>query len=212
MKKTIAMLVLGGAICSSFAQGTLTFNNAAATLISTNTVHGGPATGTTSPVLGSWYYALLTAPTTTTTYAGNNDPNWTFRAIATNSANATGGRLVGGQPTTVGIAGGSTLNFIIRGWSANLGATWSEVLNSLQTPAGIAGGSYYLGQSAIGLNAIFNDPAASPVNPAFGTGGGSTVPGFTLDFTQVPEPSSMALAGLGAASLLLFRRDRKSVV
>jgi len=207
MKKTIAMLVLGGAICSSFAQGTLTFNNSATTLISTNTTHGGPATGPASPVLGSWYYAMFTAPVAITTYGGNEDPNWTLRETATNSAAASGGRLVGGQPATA-LAGGSTVNFIIRGWSANLGTSWAQVLSTLQTPAGIAGGSYFIGQSAIGLNAIFNDPAAAPVNGAFGTSGGSTVPGFTLDFTQVPEPSSMALAGLGAASLLLFRRRK----
>lgn len=201
------MLVLGGAICSSFAQGTLTFNNSATTLISINATQGGPATGTTSPVLGSWYYAMFTAPTAVLSYTGDTDPNWILRETATNSAAASGGRLIGGQPPTA-LPGGSTVNFIIRGWSANLGTTWSEVLNSLQTPAGISGGSYYLGQSAIGLNAIFNDPAAAPVNGAFGTSGGSTVPGFVLDFHQVPEPSSMALAGLGAASLLLFRRRK----
>jgi hypothetical protein len=47
---------------------------------------------------------------------------------------------------------------------------------------------------------------AAPVNPTFGTAG-PTTPGFTL--VPIPEPSTFALCGLGAAALLLFRR-RKS--
>ncbi len=199
MKRTLSALVLGLVVSSSFAQGTLTFNNSASTLISTN-ILGGP-TGPTSPVLGSWYYALFTAPTSVTTYLDHNDPNWTFRAIATNTANATGGRLSGGQPATT-IPSGSTLNFIIRGWSANLGTSWAQALNNLNNPA--FGQNYFLGQSAIGLNAIFNDPIA-PVNGAFGTGGGPAVPGFVL-YLDIPEPTSLSIVGLGAALLLRFRR------
>jgi len=207
MKKTLATLVLAGAICSSFSQGTLTFNNSALTLISTNATSGGPATGTASPSLGSWYYALFSANTAVTTYAGNEDPAWTLRQTATNTAAASGGRLSGGQQATA-LPGGSTVNTIVRGWSANLGTTWAAVLNSLNNPGSISGGSYYLGQSAIGLNAIFNDPSAAPVNGVFGTTGGALIPGFVLNLNVVPEPSSMALAGLGAASLLLFRRRK----
>ena len=45
-----------------------------------------------------------------------------------------------------------------------------------------------------------------------GLGGGLTTPpnwvGQSFSLTAVPEPSSMALAGIGAASLVFFRRKK----
>lgn len=207
MKRTLTTLILGLVVCSSFAQGTLTFNNSSLTLISTNSVEGGPPTGPTSSVLGSYFYAMFTAPVSVTTYGGVNDANWTLRETATNTAAASGGRLVGGQPPTA-LPGGSTVNFIILGWEAHLGTSWAQALNNLNSPFLEF---YWLGQSAIGMNAIFNDPAAAPVNGAFGTTGGPVVPGFVVNFNygpNTPEPSCLVISGLGAALLLLNRRRK----
>jgi hypothetical protein len=43
----------------------------------------------------------------------------------------------------------------------------------------------------------------------FGTTPGTTVQGFMLNTVPVPEPSTFALAGLGAAALLIFRRRKE---
>ncbi len=63
----------------------------------------------------------------------------------------------------------------------------------------------------IGTSLIGNDytmgGGAIPVAGLMGVTG-SSVGGFNMTIIPVPEPSSMVLAGLGAASLLLFRRRK----
>jgi hypothetical protein len=100
-----------------------------------------------------------------------------------------------------GIAGGSTADFIVRGWSATAGATYAEALATFNGPTAVG----FFGVSRIGNNIVLSDGAGIPVTTLFGVGG-NQIGGFNL--VPVPEPSSMALAGLGAASLLIFRRRK----
>jgi hypothetical protein len=62
------------------------------------------------------------------------------------------------------------------------------------------------GVSAIGTGAAGGTGASGNAFPPFPLFGGTGITqGFTLG---IPEPSSIALAGLGAATLLLFRRRK----
>ena len=77
---------------------------------------------------------------------------------------------------------------------AKLGVrVWDTLSGSSYAIAGVRGQSPTLFQSA-------------------GLGGGLTTPpnwvGQSFSLVVVPEPSSMALAGIGAASLLIFRRRK----
>ena len=152
MKKILIIAAVFAGVASSFAQGTLTFNNSGTTLISVGA--GGPApAGPTAPALGGYIYGLFTAPVNADVNSGATDSSWqTIQVYATNTAAATGGRLSGGQqPTT--LAPGSTANILVRGWSSNLGSTWAEVLNWYNTQRGVSVAGYF-GESAVGLDAI----------------------------------------------------------
>jgi hypothetical protein len=65
--------------------------------------------------------------------------------------------------------------------------------------------------SEVGVSGSFSikpgNPAATPIpDPPASTLG--LFPGMTLAVAVIPEPSSLALAGLGAAALLIFRRRK----
>jgi len=197
MKKILITLSLAAIVSSSQAQGLINFFNSASTLVtlSSNSVN----LGSTPTTLGQFRYELFIAPAGTAnsalfTSAGN---------IATNQASA--GRFTGGANASVaGAPAGSTRAILVRGWSTGLGANYSSALVNYNQ--GLGG---FLGESAIAPNFIFggfDGVATLPTLPAFSGTAIST--GFSLVYAPVPEPSSMALAGLGAASLLIFRRKK----
>jgi hypothetical protein len=112
------------------------------------------------------------------------------------------GQFNGGNPfalpssTTLspgGYPAGTPIAFQIRAWTAAAGASYEEALLN-------ANPSRVYGHSAVGSA----NPTASPAAGAtlFGASPGQ-VSGFAL--SQIPEPSTIALALLGGA-LLLFRR------
>jgi len=213
-------------------------SSAAGTKISVNSAIGGGATGLTPAVAGSFYYALFYSQTLSTvngsgasiipTLAGNgtyvwSDPvDWHFAGnggpytvngtpftssgYATNVATA--GRISGGAPDAVGgVAAGGSAYFTVVGWSSNMGATWGAVQTLL------SGGSLlpnmYLGESAVSPLLGTGDNFLA-ITPAIIQTSGS-IPGWTLglvNVTLIPEPTTMALAGLAGLSLLLFRRRK----
>jgi hypothetical protein len=196
MKKLLTLAALVGTAAMSFGQGQISWNNTAGTLISVN---GASMSPSTSPAT-TYNFGLFIAPDGTAAPTGVNDANWQFvGAYAVNSTAAAGaGRLT--NPGTATIAGygiGTTVAFIIRGWQSTTGAgDWAAALPGLT-----AVGTSALGNALLGGGAI-------PLPITFGTGAGQ-VGGFNITPTTiVPEPSSMVLAGLGAASLLLFRRRK----
>jgi hypothetical protein len=86
--------------------------------------------------------------------------------------------------------------------------------NSAPLTDQLAGAMGFFGETTIGN---VNPAAASPGNPIFFTSStplANSDPIFSLNtqmyqLVPVPEPATMALAGLGGLSLLLFRRQRK---
>jgi hypothetical protein len=191
MKK---LLILAGLLSvttfSSFGQGQMSWANTSGTLISVN--------GAVMPVradAGTTYsFALFVAPLGTAAPSSALDSNWQLvSAYTLNSTAAAGaGRMLnGGTATITGFAAGASVNFIVRGFSNSDGSTtWNPLL--------LTG----LGTSSLGTISLGG--GTLPIPAAFGVSAGQ-IGGFNI---VVPEPSSMALAGLGAASLLLFRRRK----
>jgi hypothetical protein len=217
MKKLLTLAALLGAASLSFGQGTVNFSAgaAASTRISTNSVYLGASTGAISSPRDSFYFALFVAPTNAVTSVGSAfraDPTtlgYTFTGlIGTNSGVL--GRLTGNNSDGValvpGYATSASGNFIVVGWSANLGASWAAVQTWLQNydANGIANAYYGSSQGAFSVQL---GGGAIPAGGIFG-GGVGQIAGFTLGLAPVPEPSTFALAGLGAAALLIFRRRK----
>jgi len=196
MKKLAAMLCLSAMTTGAFAQGLINFNNSSTTLISANI---GGNVATLSGASGSYLFGLLTSASATGPF--------TFASVyGTNLVNTTGGRFTGGNGVPVnGWAPGATMFYEIASWSTAGGVV---TFNSAWVKAdGTVGTSLpsLFGVSAIGSGVAGGGANSLPPLPLFGGVSGLTQ-GFTLQ--GVPEPTSMALAGLGAAALLIFRRRK----
>ena len=194
MKKLAAILCLSALSTGAFAQGLINFFNSATTLVSS-----GQTTQTATAISGSpgaYYFALLTSP------VGAN--NFTFANVyGTNQAVA--GRFLGGANIQVsGWAPGTARDFKVAGWSQNLGPTFNASWLT-SAPAGV---NQFFGVSSLGTGQAggFNGTGTLPNLNIFG-GATGIQNGFAL-ITATPEPTSMALAGLGAAALLIFRRRK----
>jgi len=225
MKKVLTLAALMGIASLSFGQGYVSFSagSTTATRVSTN---GTAVAGSNAPI---WYYALFAAPSTISNGTNSStslDPTttgWTVVAYGTNGTLA--GRLNGNTTTdsAVQIPGfgvGSSADFAIAGWSANIGNTWAQVEAFFNNSAQLTQASHDAGSQA-GTAGFFgiapltadNVPLAAsggPYNGLFGTATG-LIQGFSLaniTATATPEPTSMALLGLGSAALLIFRRRK----
>jgi len=199
MKKLAAILCLGALTTGAFAQGLVAFANGPTTLISLTPAVGSPAAISASPV-GSYYFALLTAATAAGPFTLN-----TPAIYATNTA--AGSKLGPGTytPAVAGWAPGATMFYEVAGWSASLGTTYNPAWATLASNKFPANG--FFGMSGIASGAAGGGSPPAPALPLFG---GTGLAGFSLGTvtTGVPEPTSMALAGLGAAALLIFRRRK----
>jgi len=108
---------------------------------------------------------------------------------------ALGAGLFSAGTVTIGnIAEGANAEYFILAWTGAF-TSWD---------AAFASGSSILGQSAIATTAT-GDPLATPV-PGFPVSLRPTFAGLNL--SPIPEPTGFALAGLGLAALLVFRRRR----
>lgn len=193
MKKLAAILCLTALATGAFAQGLIKFQNSSTTLVSV----GGTAQA------GTFYYALLAAAPGTTDRAA-----FQFTGLyATNTATA--GRLQGGS--LLGVTANSAWpalterSFYVAGWSSDLGVTFNQDWLSGNFGAVSTG---FFGWSAIATGTSGGpDPVTGQTVPALALWSGTTLTsGFNL--TPIPEPTTMALAGLGAAALLIFRRRK----
>lgn len=213
MKKLLTVAALMGVASLSFGQGIVNFGNTTASIthVQTNSVVGGANTGRISGPAGSYYFALFVAPNGTAFNPALT--GWSFVATATNTgalgrfygANTTDGQSVPG----FGIS--STASFLVAGWSANLGSSWQQVqpwYEALQA-TGLAPTAGAFGFSRVASDIVLGG-GAIPVPNIFGTAA-TQATGFQLALaptTIIPEPTSFALAGLGAAALMIFRRRK----
>jgi len=227
MKKLIATIALAGLAASVFAQGYVNMGNGATTTVTTNgtvnylgqSVNAGTTTGNTTgsgAAPQGYYYALLvqsysgSGPFAATGITTLGAEGWLVSgAYATNSLSS--GRFGGGtdEPTTANAAPGADLQYLVLGWTANesTGANAATILASLSS-GNWANLNGYVGISSVGQVASLAGSPPATASTLFGTAPGITS-GFVLDSVQtVPEPATMALAALGGASLLLFRRKK----
>ena len=189
----IAVAAMATYATSALAQGTLGFNNSSTTLVqqwtdaNNSTLMNVPKNG------GS--VQLFYAPGGTA-YNGSslsgliaNNPGWTLGAITPIAPVA--GRFNGGNITLTGIAAGANVSYAVIGWVGNFASF----------DAALAGGAM------AGVNATAFTMATGGVDPLVPPPSLST--SFTgLTLQPIPEPSTFALAGLGAAALLIFRRRK----
>jgi hypothetical protein len=224
MKKIILALSLTvSATFLSQAQGLINFGSSTQNMSTNNTIasYGAITSGKITPSTTSigYYFALFYSATSTavngtqTAAIQGSSPNYAFNDSTFNlysglGTNSSAGRFNNSTPNTdgsatiAGISGGATAQFVVVGWSANLGNSVSALENSLA-----AGTPGFLGQSVVSGPISLGNGALLPTPNLFQ----NTAPyiqAFTLGALPVPEPGTMALAALSGASLLLFRRRK----
>jgi len=205
MKKILTLAALMGVATLAFGQGEVNFANSTTTRIATNSVGGGPSTGLVSGGIGSYYFALYVAPSTQNTVDASLT-GWTFTgAYGTNTA--TLGRLSGDNTTgssvvVPGFGVQSSADFVVVGWSSTLAG---PDVSQARAAADTRGGGQFFAISTVAQDVQLGGGAITVPN-IFGTTAG-TIQGFTLAL-PAPEPTSFALAGLGAAALMIFRRRK----
>jgi len=229
---TICTLAVAGA---AFAQGTVNWGaaNPSGFTAQTNAqtyspLFGGGSTGggtiglTATPALG-FYYELLyttysgtqaTVPSTVSGIASWGDAGLEMTNVTSSTGKASG-FPVNTQATVPWVAG-TTDSIVLVGWSVNLGTSWSTVLTELQqwtTGANYSQsivGPAYFGISATGFETVgSSNPGATIIAGTLNPQGKPiTSVNTQLYLLPVPEPTTIALATLGGASLLLFRRRK----
>jgi hypothetical protein len=201
MKKSVIIALFGAASIAAYGQGQMYFDNYAGT--SSQVVRyagdlGGATIGTEFNV--GLLYFIGTSPSNLAGSTGVMTPFNSGNPIATFGlgSSADGGQYAGwfaaGQITIPGVLAGTANNvsFVVEAFN---GATY--------------GASTIRGQSA-----IFNSPVSNGSGPTPDMG--NTIPTdngtfFTVDtVVSAPEPSSLALAGLGGFGMLMAFRRKKA--
>jgi len=197
MKKTLLTLALVAVSVGAFAQGKVTFANNSDRLFTIGTALAGDTAGAipVSPLAsGTSLIAGLYAGTT----AGSMTLQTTFVLNAVNWG-PTPGLMVPRGIVLVGVPGAAVA-------SSNIVVSDVFGANGSAFVVGPAAGALYYGTTGN----FTATPGGSISYPGLISGGPSAStwgPG-ALTVNAVPEPTSMVLAGLGAASLLLFRRRK----
>lgn len=197
MKKVLTTISMVAVAASCFAQGTVGFANNASTLVRK----------WTSPT----DMTLVSAPITTTRVEfmwaadGTTEPGMfeTVAGVNPLALSPVPGRFSTATAITVpGIAAGGIISAVVRGWTGGFADYASAYAAGLVDP-----------NIMVGTSAIFRVDTGDPTAVPAGTPGnivtsisGQGFAGLTL--MTIPEPSTFALAGLGAAAMLIFRRRK----
>lgn len=192
MKKVLLTLALTAVCAASFAQGKISFlNNAAHAVVWSNVVKTVDAGVAGQSVANTGPGATLLVDL----YGGANAGSMTLQTTTVISAAA--GLFGPFNFTSANLAGGVTATMQVKIRESSFATA----------ELAVAGGGYY------GFSPIFTFRPSSTiafnsiVNPG-GTALSTWADGPIQVTAVVPEPSSMALAGIGAASLLIFRRRK----
>jgi hypothetical protein len=206
MKKLTCLAGFALFAMGAFAQGTIIFGNDAATLVTTNNgINSGAVVGAMQGRVTLWYSTAVSAPAVPG--PGNNFSfaGWTQSTPTTpdNAGVPTAGRFAGGTQTLDTAAGGSSPWIFVAGWTGGFADFATALADAIQNPVTTA-----IGVSGTWQNPTGNPNGAPPTPAASMVLGPSGFNGLQLFQIGVPEPSSLALAGLGAAALLVFRRRK----
>jgi hypothetical protein len=201
MKKLLVTSVLSLACVGAFAQGKVTFGNDNAHLVmyGTDTTHltatysslAGQAVaqaGGANPInMGLFTVELLAGAT-----AGNLS---VFSTVSGAAAGLPDGRFPNTSVTLAGLPGGTPAFGEVRIWETAAGS-WAATQTGAGRTTWLQAASPVFGMTPGGF-------APTPIV--------STWPAGALNLgtvDPVPEPSTFALAGLGAAAMLIFRRRK----
>lgn len=182
----------------SFAQGTVVFANTAATTVKIANTPDEPPVNVGLTADSGAYVQLLWAP------LGTTDLNL-FLPVATQVTQYTTangitdfhtvpGLFFGGVATVNVSTPGGGVALVLRGWTGGFDSY----------EAALGSQAAFVGYSIIWELASTGNPVGIP--PTVPARLNAPAGGFVLHI--VPEPTSMALAGLGAAALLIFRRRK----
>lgn len=212
MKKYLVTLAITALATSAFAQGTVTLANNSANLVKQWT-SSTDSTAISIPANGGYVQLVAAAKGSSLTPLGTmGSTGYTASYstlalfLAANTAWAVvdpagliapqAGRFAAGGRTINNIGAAANADYFLIGWTG--AATTYD--------AAVAGNAF------IGVSSVFTTATASttgvpapptPVNLNLTFGGMLVAP-----LSAVPEPSTFALAGLGAAAMLIFRRRK----
>jgi hypothetical protein len=221
MKKILTAIIgLTAGSMLVHAQGFLQISGSAANVTTNTSYYASPGAGTTGQTTkGAALYDYAVLVSTTQISDGPADAGWSqVGTFAGSSPIVAGGASLGageiiyssGTQFQSDIAAGVYWVEIV-GWSSNLGSSWSTVSTELQggfaafnTPS--TGG--YFGYAA-SSSADLNIAVSAPGGNAVGAGGVADSALVLYSTVPTPEPTTLALAGLGGLSMLFLRR-RKS--
>jgi len=228
----VASVIVGNV---AFGQGQVNFVNTSSTaqkIFLSGTVGGQTTTQVGAQLPGSATTSYTFALFVNTALNGTAGVPSTLTPSATpwtgaggwNSANGGGeyalntaltGRLLGvdnaaGTVTLTGYAVGANANFEVIGWNTAVGgSTVTSFVNAYNQDSG----SLVWGYSGV-ANITLGDNGVTLANLGlFGAASGGGMSGFTLApeaIVATPEPSSLALAGLGGFGMLMAFRRKKA--
>jgi hypothetical protein len=217
MKKLLGIVAISALAASAFAQGTVILGNLTSGYVKQWTSASDP-TLINVPKDGG-YVELIAAPTTATlvnplfTAAGGFNYSSIAGFMAANPgwglpSNAAGvgtpgpihlgaGVFAAGTYTINGIGDGANAQYFLIGWTGSFATADAAI--AAWTP----GSGNMFGESAMATTAtssLVGTPSPPlPINTRTTFGGMTLIP-------NVPEPATFALAGLGLAAILVFRR------
>jgi len=214
MKKLLIVLTASVVATMAYGQGLLQIGNSSSlSVIRTN--NGTTGVGNIRGSSGSYIFGVFvgasgaSADQLLLAYYATNSPLVAGTMVSQNNKliQASAGLLPGSLPFTTGV--GDTIETQVRGWSSNLGTDWATVTNNValnHTTDGLTG---WYGVSTLGTYIL---AAASPPPPAIMKTAVTDPTGYTMiggfDLTPIPEPSTIALVGLGLTGLIFIRRRK----
>ena len=200
MKKYLCTLAVVGLAASAFAQGQINFTSGSALVKDPAGVSAAVNSGfvelfwapTGTAIASAWNPA---APVTATAWLTAN-PGWAALPATIKAINGPiAGRFSAGVTDIPTATPGAVIDAVAAAWQGNY----------TSFDAAFAAGGVGAFSSKFTVDTA--NPNATPVAEIPTTTSG-LFPGISMVPLGVPEPSSLALAGLGAAALLIFRRRK----
>ena len=191
-KNVIVAIFLLSSTAPMFAQGLVNFANTPTSPVYAQAVQPGGSFSIMSGPSGSYYFGLFLGTFQSPTFTG---------IYATNTG--ADGLFSGGVAAVPGWSAGTSTNYFVAGWSGGMGHDFNPIW--LLGPT-FRGGDF--GVAALGTGTAGNG-STIPILNLFDGGPGTLTGIFLLSNSLVPEPSSTALAALGAG-VILFHKIRRT--